>query len=488
MKSKIIQIKRRSSSILVLAFSVILCVSAFSQERFRKSPPSPFPLLPLNVKPIESVTLTNGLRVAVYSRPDLPLTHIDLIIMSGETYSPDDLPGLATMTTRMIGLETRQLSQEKIKETIESLGGSFQARTYLDYSNLTLEVLADYTDEALALFKQFLLSPSFNLKIFDLLKREIYYDLVRKSINPEFLAKRLFFQLLFANHPYRKIAYTRDDIRKIQLKDVKMFFNQYFLPNNSQIIFIGNLDLNLAAKKTSQALFTWKKKPLAITTISPPSPAPKIKIGLINLPQRNDVTIYLGNVVFPESKRENFAYSALSHILGGTTYSRLFLRLREIKGYAYYAFSEMELLKNCGIFIIRARVRPEVLEESLQEIFAVIREIIVEKKVANYELEQAKSFLIGRMPVELESLNNLAFRLTSMSIYGYGNEYWQKYYANIMEINPEDVFQVGEKSALLTPIITLAGDKEVIVNHLKSLSIDLYDLNGQYLSTLKKGD
>ena len=128
------------------------------------------------------------------------------------------------------------------------------------------------------------------------------------------------------------------------------------------------------------------------------------------------------------------------------------------------------------------------MEESLQEIFAVLREIIIDQKVANYELEQAKSFLIGRMPVELESLNNLAFRLTSMSIYGYGNEYWQKYYANIMEVTPDDVFQVGQNSALLTPIITLSGDKEIISNHLKSLSIDLYDLNGQYLSTLKKGD
>ena len=479
--------KKRRLSWLVI-FSLTLIVSLLAQERFRKSPPAPFPLPPLNIKPIESVKLSNGLQVSLFSQPDLPFTHLDLIIMTGETLSPDNLPGLATMTTRMIGLETRQLSSEKIKETIELLGGSFQAQTYLDYSSLTLEVLADYTDKALALFQQFLLSPSFNLKVFDQLKREIYYDLVRKSINSEFLAKRLLFQLLFNNHPYRKIAYTRDDIRKIQLKDVKMFFDQYILPNNSRIIFIGNLDLKTAAKKTSQALFSWKKRPLATTTFSPPLPATKIKIGLIHLPQRKDVTIYLGNVVFPKSKKDSFAYSVLSHILGGNTYSRLFLRLRETKGYAYYAFSEFELLKNCGLFTVRARVRPEVLEESLQEIFAVLREIIIDQKVANYELEQAKSFLIGRMPVELESLNNLAFRLTSMSIYGYGNEYWQKYYANIMEVTPDDVFQVGQNSALLTPIITLSGDKEIISNHLKSLSIDLYDLNGQYLSTLKKGD
>jgi predicted Zn-dependent peptidase len=193
-------------------------------------------------------------------------------------------------------------------------------------------------------------------------------------------------------------------------------------------------------------------------------------------------------VVFPQSWSETYAYSVLSHILGGTPYSRLFLRLRETKGYSYYAFSEMDILKNCGLFTIRARVRPEVLEESLQEIFTVIREIIVEKKIANYELEQAKSFLIGRLPVELESLDNLAFRLTSMNIYNYGNEYWQKYYSNIMSITPEDVFHVGQKSSLLTPIITLAGDKNIIIENLKFLDIDLYDKNGQFLYTLRKGE
>lgn len=474
--------------LLTVCLSLFLAPQGFPQEKFRKSPPSPFPLPLLKLNPVESTTLTNGLKVSVFSQKNLPLTHIELIIMAGERHSPDSLPGLATMTTRMIGRQTRQFSQEKIQETIESLGGNFQAQTYLDYSRITLEVLAEYTDEALALLKQMILWPSFNQRSFDSLKREIYYELVRKSVNPEFLAKRLLFQLLFADHPYHKIAFSRDDIRRIQLKDVKDFFTQLYLPNNSQIIFIGDLDLKSAAKKTSHAFFTWKKQKLIPSTVPSPQPAVKMKIGLIDLPQRNDVTIFLGNLVFPQSWAETYAYSVLSHILGGTPYSRLFLRLREMKGYSYYVFSEMEILKNCALFTIRARVRPEVLEESLQEILAVIREIIVDKKIANYELEQAKSFLIGRLPVELESLDNLAFRLTSMNIYGYGNEYWQKYYSNIMSLTPDDVFQVGQKSSLLTPVITLTGNKEVILQNLKSLDIDLYDKNGKFLYTLRKGE
>ncbi|HDJ22476.1 MAG TPA: hypothetical protein ENF17_01105, partial [Candidatus Aminicenantes bacterium] len=105
--------KKRRLSWLVI-FSLTLIVSLLAQERFRKSPPAPFPLPPLNIKPIESVKLSNGLQVSLFSQPDLPFTHLDLIIMTGETLSPDNLPGLATMTTRMIGLETRQLSSEKI--------------------------------------------------------------------------------------------------------------------------------------------------------------------------------------------------------------------------------------------------------------------------------------------------------------------------------------------------------------------------------------
>ena len=57
-----------------------------------------------------------------------------------------------------------------------------------------------------------------------------------------------------------------------------------------------------------------------------------------------------------------------------------------------------------------------------------------------------------------------------------------------MSLTPDDVFQVGQKSSLLTPVITLTGNKEVILQNLKSLDIDLYDKNGKFLYTLRKGE
>ena len=108
----------------------------FPQERFRKSPPNPEPLPSLKLPAIASYTLTNGLAISVIQQDNMPILSLKMIIFAGESHSPENLPGLATLTANMLSRGVSYLSFSKIEEKIEFIGGNFSVNIYPDYTLL----------------------------------------------------------------------------------------------------------------------------------------------------------------------------------------------------------------------------------------------------------------------------------------------------------------------------------------------------------------
>ncbi len=102
------------------------------QERFRKSPPIPDPLPLLELPKIESTRLENGLTLAVVPRPGQPFISLDLIILAGESQSPQSLPGLASFTAGIMSRGTLLVSAADMEERIDAIGGDFSTTTTPD--------------------------------------------------------------------------------------------------------------------------------------------------------------------------------------------------------------------------------------------------------------------------------------------------------------------------------------------------------------------
>jgi len=485
---KLMKESRRRQKVHRLSLFLILLILALpliSQERYRKSPPFPEPLKKLNLPHLESATLSNGLRLTVARRENLPLVSMQLIILAGESSSPENLPGLATFTANLLSKGAANLSSSDIEEAIESIGGDFSTLTFLDYSIFTFSFLEEYLDEALDVLGKMILQPTFLKREIENEKRRMLYELREKQKNPEFVAKRQLMRLLFRNHLYKKAAYTENITRNIRQKDVLAFYDKFYRPNNANLVLIGNLNLSVASKKVSHFLNTWKNKKLERSFVSPPEPSNKEKICFIDLPQTRDSTIYIGNVIFPRNSQDFFSFIVLNQVLGGTTGSRLFMNLRESKGYAYFAFSEVDLFRISGIFIVKAKVRPEVTYSSVKECLREIEKIIKEE-ITSFEIEQAKSYLIGNFPLKIETFENFCFKISEAEAFNLGREYWNKYYENIMLINSEKVFEVAQKYPLLTPVVVIVADKDKVMHDLNNFKeVEVYNYKGelQYIQT-----
>jgi len=458
-----------------------------SQERFRKTPPSPEPLSELRLPSIEPARLSNGLTLAVAYRENCPITSLQLIILAGESDSPEKVPGVATLAAHLLPRGTQMLSSSDIEEIIESIGGNFSNSTSLDCSVFTFNFLEEYLDQALEILSKMILQPVFLETELENEKRNLFYALLEKGRDVDFVARRLLLRVLFGKHPYQKSIFNEDVIKNIKQKDILDFFDKFYRPNNAILILTGNLNLTTATRKVSHYLNTWQKTDLDRPFLPAPEPNEKDKICFVDIPQAKDSTIYMGNISLPITSPDYFPFLVLNQVLGGTPISRLFMNLRESKGYAYYAFSEAEFYKSCGIFLVSAKVTPEVSYTSIQEILKEISSV-VQEKISNFEIEQAKSSLIGNFPLSIEKYDHLSSQISKIEAFNLGEEHWGKYYENIMLVDSEKVFEVAQLYHLTTPVIVIAGSKNSVIDFLRAFEkIEVYNSKGIFQYNITKG-
>ncbi|NOR12395.1 MAG: peptidase M16 [Candidatus Aminicenantes bacterium] len=475
---------------LLFSLLILLCIlntSLFSQERFRRNPPFPDPLPELTLPKIESASLSNGLEVSIIRRQDLPVISIHLIVYAGESFSPDALPGLATFTANMVNKGAVGLSSSRITETIETIGGKFSSETHPDYSVISFTFLEDYLDTALETLGKMILQPTFPRIEVRNVVRTMHYDLLGRKSSPAFVGRRTLLRILFEEHPYRNIAFNETVTRNLNRDELLSFFEKYYRPNNAKLILIGNLTLRTAVRKVSRYLNTWENKDIETEDINPPQPNETLKLCIVDLPEEEDATITIGNTILLRDYDDYFPTTVLNQVLGGSPHSRLFMNLRESKGYAYFAFSTVEFFKACGILTIQERVRPNVIFESIAESLNEISRIS-SQVVPDYELEQAKSYLIGNFPLRIEDLEYYSSRLAAIQAFELGEAHWDSYYQSMMLISPENVYEIARQSSLQSPVVVVVGNIQELSPYLQEFDLEVYDTNGEFQYTIKKGE
>ena len=482
MKTKIIK-----KIAVCFGLALLAAPASAAQERFRKSPPVPEPLGKLELPSIESVRLSNGLTVAVAFGNNHPFISLELVIQVGESSSPVELPGLASFTAEMLNRGTVSISAADIEERIEFIGGSLTTTVSLDQTRLSFIFLDEYLDQALDLLSQIVLQPAFSDKEIANVKRIQFYDFLERRRDQDYVGRRHLLRLLFKDHPYARGFYNEDVIKNISRKDVLNFYETYYRPNNAVVVLTGNLNLSTASRKVSHYLNTWRRSELERPPVTALEPNKERRFCFVDLPQAKEATLFLGNLIFPLNDPDFFAFSVLNQVLGGTLQSRLFMNLRETKELAYFAFSEMEFFRCCGVYLVKARVTPSACHDAVEEILKEL-DRIARERVSTFEIEQAKSYLIGNFPIQVEKLDDLASCISGIVTWSLGGAYWDHFYENIMVVDADRVYEVARKYFLNPPVVVIVGDRNLLLDYLDRFEkIEIFDAKGEYRYTLTKG-
>jgi zinc protease len=480
----------RASVSLAAAAAVIvaLALPAPAQDRFRRTPPLPdAQRLDLKLPVIETFTLANGLTVATARRPEASIVTLQLVIRAGEADSPADRPGLATVTARMIGKGTKKLSANYLENMIEALGADFTTSVFMDYTVLTMNVLSDDLDRAIYILRLITLEATFSERELGAVRRGAFWELFEQKKNPEVLGWRQILGVLFEGHPYRIATYNEDVIKFITPKDVVAFYDRFYRPGNATVLVSGNIDGRATSVKVANHFGAWTGE-APDRPVPPPPPAnDRERICFVEAPDQTAATVFVGNVIMRSSDPDFFPFLVLKQVLGGTTGSRLFMNLRESKGYASYAFSEMEMFHSCGVYWARARVRPEATVPAVREILREIGALAAGQAVPS-EIEEAKSYLIGNMPLRFETPGGFADWMARYVALGLDPGQWDKGPEELMLVDVARARETARKYLSPRPVVVIVGRPEWVGTFLGELdAVEVYDTGGQLKRVVHKG-
>ncbi|GGF51229.1 insulinase family protein [Echinicola rosea] len=438
----------------------------------RSSYPAPGPAPKIELKDPDTFTLDNGLKVFVVENHKLPRVAFSLVI-DRDPILEKEKAGMTGFVGEMLMAGTTNRTKDQLDEEVDFIGASLSAGS----TSLYGASLKEHQGKILDLMADVLFHPSFPQEELDKLKKQSLTGLAASKDEPDAISSRLVGKLVYGkDHPYGEIR-TEESIEAIGLEDIKAYYEAYFKPNIAYLAIVGDIDKEEAEKVVKAHFGSWERGQVPEMNYPVPTPPEQNKVALVD---RSASVQSVIDVAYPlEMKLTNDDYldtRVLNYILGGGSSSRLFMNLREDKGFTYGAYSSIGTDELVASFSAGASVRTEVTDSAVTEIIYEINHIVDEGVTAD-ELEAAKANLSGSFGRSLESPSTLARFAINIERYGLPSDFYKTYLQRLSALTVGDINAAARK--YIKPenmYITIVGNGAEIEDKLEQFGpVSLYD-------------
>lgn len=445
-----------------------------------KSPPPPLSPVTFDVARPTVTELSNGLKVIVFENQRLPLVNVRLGFFSGDVHDPNGHTGLTSAMASLLGEGTENYSSRQFAAKIERLGASIGSSSSDDFTTLSGSSLSLYLNELLELLAEMLLRPSFPEDELDLYRRNTVDHLKFQRSQPPFLANEQASRLIYGNHPYSVVSPTPADIESIGREHLVKLHRERLVPNNAILLVVGDVETRDLIPEIEERFGQWQPRPIPDHVATEPVPAAGRTLAIVDRPGSAQSNILLGNLAIRRTDPDYFRLLVMNQVLGAGASSRVFMNLREEKGYTYGAYTRINARLLAGDLEATAEVRNDVTGDSLREFYYELERIRTDR-VGDDELNDAKNFLTGVFPIRVETQEGLTGMLFNQYLYGLDEDYLQTYREKIAAVTSDDVLEAARKYVRPDEMaIVIVGDAEAVRPQAAGFAehIEIFDTDG----------
>ncbi len=431
----------------------------------------------------QEADLPNGIHLMVLEDHRAPLVEAQIQISgAGGYYDPADLPGVAMMTAAMLAEGTTTRTTRQIAQEQETLASMVNVSTSLSSQSVVMSLysLADNLDRTLDLAADMLQNPVFPEEEFTRYKARQKASLLQMRSNPSFLARERFLRVIYGDHPGSRTAMTPESLDRATRDVLAGYHKTHYVPDNVIIAVVGDITFAEARKKIDAKFGAWKKAGVTPAPVKdPPAPGPA-KIYLVDRPNSVQTSLIVGAAGINRTDPEYDAMQLMNTVIGGGPTGRLFLNLREDKGWTYGAYSSLGALRYRGHWMASTEIRGDVTEKALAEILNEIGRLRSEP-VADKEFADKKRSMVASVALSLESPSGLMNNYVTSRLYGFPADYWDKYPQRIAAITQGQVQADAKKYLDATGLqIVAVGDGKKLLDVLKKFgTVQVYDTEGK---------
>jgi len=398
---------------------------------------------------IQKFELPNGLRLLVKEDHRLPFVEFRAVFQGGVLAEMPANNGISQLLTKMLLQGTKKRSAEKIASEIESVGGSIDTYGGNNSFGVNLEVLSSDFTAGLDVFADVILNPAFPAAA---LEREKQIQLAGIRARKDDLLKSASVAMrraLFGDSGYGLDSLgSEESVTGVKVADLKAMHRQLASSNNCVIAIYGDVKTSAVKSAVMKAFAKWKSATAIADARYKPSPSSLASVKRVNETRdKKQAVIVLGFQASTLQAPDRYALELLSEACSDLG-SRLFLRVREKLGLAYYVGAQNFPGLTPGYFAFYAGTEPEKVDQVEKEFFAEV-ELLRAEGLTQAELDRAKAKIIGQKKIARQDLGGFATTTALDELYGLGYAHTDAEDAKYQAVTLDQVRAVAQK--YLTP-------------------------------------
>lgn len=365
-----------------------------------------------------------------------------VLVATGSKYEKKDISGISHFLEHMFFKGTKKRPDKlEIAETLDKIGGIYNAFTGEEYTGYFAKVAASQFDLALDWVSDIYLQSLLPEKEIKREKGVIIEEINMIYDNPMAHVELLWNKLLYGDQPAGwDIAGTKESVSAMNRQKLLSYMKSQYTASNTIVCVAGNI-------KTSQVINKVKKSFVQIKATEPIKKAKVIERQtipecLLHTRKTDQTHIYLGVRAYNLNHPQKYTQDVLGIILGGMMSSRLFMEIRERLGLAYYINTSVDSNPDTGFLATRAGVENRNVEKAISTILKEYRKVS-QKKIPETELKKAKDHIKGKMALILEPSDALASFYVMQELLEKVTLTPKEIYAKIDKVSSKDILRVA---------------------------------------------
>ncbi len=388
--------------------------------------------------------LPNGIIVLAQPRPGDGAINGTVQIRAGHAATGDDIPGRASLTSTMLNRGTVNRTFEAFNNETDSLGamvGSSAGRSAIEVG---WHALAEDLDHVLEIAADIIRNPIFPEEELEKVRQQVLTGIRETEQDTSSMASLALQELLYPEgHPFRqRTSGTTESVRAITREHLVEYHARHFGPTATTIALVGGIDgIEEAIEKLTRAFGDWTNDIPAPQDAPGVAPLPETARAMRVIRGKSQADIAIGYPTVARAHEDYYALQLANLILGQLgLMGRLGAEVRDRNGLAYYATSSLSGGIENSLWSARAGVDPANIGRALEGIDQELRRIRTEP-VTDEEFSDAKSYLIGSLPLGLESLGGVTDLLLTLERFGLGLDYLDRYPEIISALTKDELMR-----------------------------------------------
>ena len=374
---------------------------------------------------IDTHELSSGAELWVAEENAIPVVSMRIRFDGGGSASdPHGKEGRAVIAARMLGegagtrdaLAFKQALAEKAIELSISAGD--------DDLHVQLRCLRTHVPDALKLLADALARPRFDADAFARVKRQHVATIESLKQRAGYQATRALDQVLFDGHPYASDGMgTEATMEALSIDDMHAYQQSVISAARSGVVIAGALSM-----RDARGLFRAFYADLPEKTLDY-TPTPEARLNYAEAPIRVALPLPQSaiRISLPWVSRDDpdfYAAYVLHTIIGGGSAlnSMLGEELRREAGLVYDVRTQLDLREAASLLVVSAATRNDQALDAIariKEVFANVQQHGVGQK----RCEEAKQYIIGRLPLMVDSTRGLVGMMGMMQREDLGDAY-----------------------------------------------------------------